>query len=86
MAMSWPIIFFERAPNETRWAHCIQYAYAAADGYIWANYFLGENADAIGWAHCIRACGSRNSNFSKFNNSFAVRVSLHKPLIVVNLL
>ena len=38
----------------------IVYAYAVADGYIWANYFLGDVADAIWWAHCICACGCRS--------------------------
>ena len=35
----------------------IVYAYAAADGYIWADYFSGDVTDAIGWAHYISACG-----------------------------
>ena len=35
----------------------IVYAYVAADGYVWADYFSGDVANAIGWAHRICPCG-----------------------------
>ena len=35
-------------------------AYAAADGYVWAEYILGSDPNATGWAHCICICGCRS--------------------------
>ena len=32
-------------------------AYVAANGYIWADNFLRDVTDAIGWAHHICTCG-----------------------------
>ena len=37
----------------------IVYAYAAANGYVWTDYFSEDVTNAIGWAHHISTCGCR---------------------------
>ena len=43
MATSGPIIFLGSVLSATGWAHYTVYAYGAADGYIWADYYSGRH-------------------------------------------